>query len=337
MEGLNMKKTTIMAFSLILAALFSTSTISPAQAHIDEWTWLPPYVIRGLDNMFYQTNVVGYEAGSTATLIIPVTNDLAPPPILMNVSAVKIGFDWNINYSSDEAGAIAPVQLEPGETHVFKISFTVPNTTIASNMWAHTYKIYVEWVDATGAIIGSWTRNWDEKPGTPDYKFAVYSADQSDAVDLYYEYQVLHSNYPPSSFENINAMLLATQAGVEASMGGILYSRGNFAEAKTKIESALDLYYQALEAEGQWGTTYQGAELNASLNEAEAILLGAQAAMKEANASQTQADAAMKEAEAAVITANAIINQSYAWMLFGAAAVLFGVAAVIYAIKKPKM
>jgi len=310
-----MRKTLLMAFGLILAVLLSTSTISPAQAYIEGWDWLPPYVIRDYDDMFYHEYIVGYEVGSTATLNVLVENDLWPD-FIMNVSAVIIGFDWNINYSSDEASVANPAQLLHGETHNFKISFTVPGTTVASNMWTHTYRIYVEWVDATGELIGSWDRDWDEKPGYPDYKFAVYSADQTDAVDLYYEYQALSSSYPPYSFDNINASLLAAQAGIQATTGSTLYSRGDFAGAKTKIQTALDLYDQAFTIEGDWGTTYQDAQLNVTKMEAEA---------------------AMKEADAAMITANATMTQSYAWLLFGVAAILFSVAAVVYAIKKPKI
>jgi hypothetical protein len=331
-EGLKMRKTILMAaFGLILAMSLYTSSISPAKAQINAWTWLPPYVIRGYDDLFYNDYIAGYEAGSTATLNVPVYNNWMSP-YTMNVSAVKIGFDWNINYSSSEPSVSNPVQLLYDETHDFKISFTVPDTTVASNMWTHTYTIYVEWVNATGGLIGSWTRDWSYV----SYKFAVYSADQSDAVDSYSEYQSLHNNYPPSSFDNIQAKLLATQAGTQADMGMVLYSRGDFTGAKTKIQTALDLYDQAFTTEGDWGTTYQGAELNTSLYEAEAAKATAEATMIEANASQTQANAAMKEAEASIITANATINQSYAWMLFGVATVLFGVAAIVYAIRKPK-
>jgi len=324
-----MRKTLLVAFGLILAALLSTSAISPAQAHIEDWVWLPPYLIRGYDDMFYHEYIVGYEAGSTATLNVLVENDRLPS-IIMNVSAVKIGFDWYINYTSGEPSEVVPIQLAYGETHTFRISFTVPNTSVASNMWAHTYKVYVEWVNATGGLIGSWVRNWDEKPGSPDYKFVVYSADQSDTVESYYEYQSLYSSYPPYYFDNVNAQLLATQAGTQATMGLLLYTRGDFAGAETKVQTALDLYDQALTIEGDWGTTYQYAELNVTKMQAEALLL-------EASASQTQAQAALKEADAALIIANVTVMQSYAWLLFGVAAMLFGVAAVVYAIKKPKI
>ncbi len=305
-----MRKTLLMAFGLILAALLSTSAISPAQAYIEEWTWLPPFVIRGYDSMFYYEYIVGYEVGSTASLNVLVENDLWPYDVIMNVSAVKIGFDWNINYSSNEASVTNPVQLSPWETHTFKISFTVPSTTVASNMWTHTYTVYVEWVNATGGPVGSWARDWYT------YKFAVYSADQVNAVDLLSEYQALRSSYPPYYFSNTNASLLATQAGPQASMGEVLYERGDFAGARTKIQTALDLYNLAFAIEGDWGTTYQEAELNVIQMEAEAYSM---------------------EAEAAMLTANAVMIQSYALLLFGGAAMLFGAAAVIYAIRKPKL
>jgi hypothetical protein len=326
--GLNMRKTLQLGFGLILAALISTSPIGPAQAYISSYSWIAPFY-RGYDE-FYGTYVVAYKTGSTAQLLVGVYNDWYGYPNI-TVTAVKVWFDWNINYSSTEV----PYVMQLYDYHNFMINFTVPSTDVASNMMRHMYMIYVEFSYDTYKSYWSYY---------PYESFAVYSVDQADVLDLYTKYQAYYNAYPSYYFTSVEARLLAGQATVEAYTGRTYYMRGDFVGAKTQYQTALDLYGQAIAAEREWGTTYQEAQLNVTLINAEASLAQAnaakaqaEAAMIEANAAMIEANATKTQAEAAMIEANAAMTQSYAWMLFGVAAILFGVAAVVYAIRKPKM
>jgi hypothetical protein len=241
----NMRKIPLIVCGFLLATLISVSMISPAQASIEQFTWLPPYVYRGYDNLFYQTDIVGYKTGTTAQLSVPVYNDWwGYKPV--NVSAVKVEFDWNINYTSAEASLANPIQIPPYQRRAFTISFTVPSTTVASNLLAHTYKIYVEHVNATTGpkkIVDTWTAQWSN--WYPKYKLAVYSSDQADAYDsrqmleaYYYDY------YPTYTFAETRELMV--QSRFEQRLGELRYTAGNFTGAKTHYQKALELRKEAI-------------------------------------------------------------------------------------------
>lgn len=313
----------------LLATLISMPIIGTAQASIQTFTWLPPYVIRGSETMFYQTYIVGYKTGETASLQVLVDTYLGYPYYgyrPTNVSAVKIWFDWDINYTSTEASIDNPIQIPAYQTRIFTINFTVPSTTVASNFVAHTYTIYVEYVNATTGpkrIVGTMQISWNSV--SPSYRFAVYSADQADVMDLVIKYQSHYSAYPPTPtyFTSIQARLFAGQAVIEATTGSLRYTRGNVTGAKIQYQTALNLYEKALSTERDWGTTTQAATLNLTK-------VNAEAALKNANAAMTEANAAM-------IVANATMYQSYAWLLFGIGFIIISIGVFVYAAKKPRI
>ena len=295
---------------LFVATLISMFAISPAQADIEEYTWLPPYVKKGYDG-FYGEYVVIYSHGSSVNIIVPVENDVYPKGL--NVSKVIISFDWGQNKTLDLSTI---KQIGHGETEIFTVSFTASATEAVSSDWAHEYTIYVEHVNATTGptkIVGTWSRSWNY--WSPAYKFVVFPTDQADAYDLSLEYSSYASAYPTYSFSNINASQLAGQANIEASLGSTYYTRGDHASAETQYQTALDLYSQALAAEMEWQTKVEEAELEIAL---------------------TEAEAATTTADAAMITANAALSQSYAWILFGIGFIIMGLGVLVYAYKKPQ-
>jgi len=307
-----MKKFTAILFSLSLCALISMSAISPAQADIERFTWLPPYMKKGYDD-HYDAYVVIYKDGSAVNLIVPVKNDWYPNGL--NVSRVIVSFDWGQNKTLNLSANIEQVGWH--ETEIFTISFTASATEAVSSDWTHEYTIYVEHVNATTGpteIVDTWSRPWDR--WWPAYLFVVFPTDQADAYDLSQEYDSYASAYPTWSFSNINASQLAGQASIEASLGDMYYTRGDHASAETQYQTALDLYNQALTAEAKWETKVEEANLEIALTEAEAN-------MATANAMLRQADAA--------------VNQSYSWILFGLGFVLMGIATIVYAFRKPKV
>ena len=307
-----MKKNTTILLSISLCALISMLAISPAQAYIERFTWLPPYMKKGYDS-YYGEYVVIYKDDSAVNLIVPVKNELYPNGL--NVSKVIVSFDWGQNKTLNLSANIEQVGWH--ETEIFTVSFTASATEAISSDWAHEYTIYVEHVNATTGpteIVDTWSRPWDW--WSPDYLFVVFSTDQADAFDSSQEYDAYASAYPSWTFSNINASQLAGQASIEASLGDIYYTRGDYTSAETQYQTALDLYNQALAAEAAWETKVEEANLEIALTEAEAN-------MATANAMLRQADAA--------------VNQSYSWILFGIGFVFMGIATIVYASRKPQV
>lgn len=221
---------------LIAATSFSALTTTTAHANINDYVWLTP-VYRGHDE-FYDAYVVAYEANSTAQLLVKIYNQYGSE---INVTAVKVWFDWNMNYSSTET----PCVMQSYESRNFIISFTVPDTSIATNLITHSCVIYVEYER------GGFSYDWSYDPW--EY-FVVYSTDQAGVVDLSTKYEAYSSSFPYYYFYSAEARSLVGQAQIEAGLGYLNFMRGEFAEAKAQYETALDLYSQAITAEksGRW-------------------------------------------------------------------------------------
>jgi tetratricopeptide (TPR) repeat protein len=287
--------------------MFATS---PAQAYIERFTWLPPYMQKGFDS-HYGNYVVIYRDGSSVNLIVPVDNEAYPNGL--NVSRVIVSFDWGQNKTL----ALSSIeQVGWLETETFTVSFTASATEAVSSDWAHEYTIYVEHVNATTGptkIVGTWSRPWNW--WSPSYMFVVFPTDQANATDLSSEYDSYASVFPTWSFNNINASQLAGQASIKASLGDTYYARGDYSSAEDEYQAALDLYSQALVAEREWQTKVEEAELSIALTEADANLATANAMLRQADATVTQA---------------------LAWILFGLGFVFMGVATIVYAYRKPK-
>jgi len=328
-----MRKTLQATIGLLVMTLVLTMAATPVHAYIYSYNWTAP-LYRGYDS-FFGTYVVAYEAGSTAQLFVRVYNDWYGYPSI-NVTAVKVSFDWNVNYTSNEC----PYVMLNGEYHSFMINFTVPQTNIASDMFAHSYMMYVEF-----AYDGS-TSYWSYYPGE---SFAVYSVERADALDLQTELNAKFSYVP--SFNSYEARLMLSEAQAERGTGDYMSGQGKFALAKTHYEAAADLFDQAFAIESnytkaydEYYSAYQEAQLNVTRLQAEATKTQADAALATADASMEQAEAAMIEANAtqtqanaAVTLANASFNQSYAWFLFGIGFIIISIGALVYASRKPKI
>jgi len=310
-KGSKMRKITALLFSILLCVVASMSAIIPAQAYIEPFTWLPPYLRKGYDG-HYGEYVVIYRHDQTVNLMVPVENDWYPEGL--NVSKVIISFDWGQNKTLDLSTNIRHVGWY--ETELFTVSFTASAIEAVTSEWAHEYIIYVEHVNATTGpteIVGTWSRDWNDFAG-PDYKFVVFPTDQANALDLSIEFDAYASAYPSYIFSNVNASQGAGQANIEASLAEMYSMRGDYGSAVTHYQTALNLYSQALAAEAGWRTRVEEAELDIAITEADANMAMATAMLK-------QADAA--------------VNQSYAFILFGLGFVFMGIAAIVYAYRKP--
>ena len=257
-----MRKMLALVTALLMSTFISTMMVGSVRADIESVAWRGS-THKGTDE-YYGADVFAYEAGSTAILDLVVHNDYGQD---INVSKVKVGFDWNINYTTEFS---PPYVIKDGNRTFFTVTFTVPSTTVASNLVLHGYTIFVEHVNATGQIVDTMTTG-DTYRKNPN--FAVYSADQADAQELH---QII-SNMPKPSFNSTSARLLVYKAQNETSIGEALYERGDFAGAKAHYSTSLILYNEAYTEEETRGVKRE--DLDVRLVEAQINNLQAWASM----------------------------------------------------------
>ena len=281
-----MKKTSMLAAFVIVLGLASAFMVRSAFAGIESAAWLGSFYSWGTD-LYYGKSVYGYEENSTATMLVEVKNHL---DLQMNVSAVMVGFDWNTNYTTSYS---PPETLKSGETRFLTFGFQVPPTSTASNLYLHTYTVYVKYVNSTGGLIDTMT-----KPYT-DRLFAVYSKDQAKARE---SKEIMSGiSAPFFGFNSTTANLLWMQADNETEIADTLYKQGDFAEAKAHYALALNYMNQAYSTERTSTGGVQDAQLT---------LLNAQADSFKAQAAYF----------------NGLSNM---WVLIGVAAVLFAIGYII--------
>jgi hypothetical protein len=234
-----------MMLILFIFICISTPTIVHASVSSHDWIEETYY---GYDT-FFENVVNAYKTGSEATLLVTVYNNYwigAPfwDYRSVNVSAVKICPDWNINYTSIEVDESRPMIIEPLQYHTFTITFTIPNTTIASNLKAHNYRIYVEHVNSTtGAkkVVDTWIYS--------DSNLASYSATQTIAQEIAQKY----ANLPLPTFNYPEAQALWSQSMIEENIAQANYMHGHFVEAEFHYQAMDELALQAFNVESSEG------------------------------------------------------------------------------------
>lgn len=106
-------------------------------------------------------------------------------------------------------------------TRAFFIDFKVPNTTIASNLFVHSYKIVVEYfyypnkTDPSMTKTGKYTKFGDD--------FVVYSKDQADVMDLMRIIDRFEPPPPPKGWSSVRARILWNRASNETNNGREYY------------------------------------------------------------------------------------------------------------------
>jgi len=247
-----MKTTITMCIVLCAVVLVAALNTPVGRASINNYNWIST-VVRNQYDPFYGSSVTAYEENTSAFLVASVSNDYFVGQL--NVSAVKVGFDWGVNYTSSECSLDNPFGIASSQSHVFAINFTVPSALFASNLLTHGYTIYVESVNSTTGpkkIVTSWTTNGNG--------FAVFSTDQAAAND--YEQQV--NAYPTSNLNGIpfltaNARQLLQESNVAKTLASDSYMRGDFSKAAAYYKNSLDSIQQAWSNETSKWSTFEDA------------------------------------------------------------------------------
>jgi hypothetical protein len=242
-----MKKPYVMLSVLLL--LIIGSAVLPAHGNIESLNWIAPLVNNQYDS-FYAEYVTAYQAGSTAQFVISISNTLYS--VNMNISAIKIWFDWGTNYTdtSPTYNTSSPYAIGPGLLHVFTVSFNLPDNTIASNLVTHNYYIYVEDVNATGSVIHYYSRSGSN--------FAVFSSAQTDAWNLLK--QTDQYDFHPT-FTTSQAKQQLLQAQIAQSLGNTAYQDGDFNGAVSYYTNASSLVKSAYSSEYDKSLQFENALL----------------------------------------------------------------------------
>lgn len=249
-----MRKSVVAITAFTLLALI----MIPAFASISSHAWIGT-AFSGNDD-YYDASINAYKTGSPATLLVTVQNN-RPAGSNISITRVYVGFDWGSTYNSTQAGVNNTVLVENGLSRTFYINFTVPATSVASNLYLHSYTIFADYTyknpSNTSEIIST-------RYQTGLYNdFAVYSADQADFQNI----KSIVDNYPTMSFESAQAQILWNLARNETSAGNRYYMAGNFALAKQSYSNALSDKNQAFSVEQSYLTTLQDLQIQRTQSE----------------------------------------------------------------------
>jgi len=325
-----MKRILLAVLLCTLAATLTCTSIRPAKAWIDTVNWIGEY--HYYDPYWGAFNLRTFEEGTTAQLAVRVYNNWGYD---LNVSAVIVYMDWNLNYSSTQVSDTNPSVMPPVTYRTFLITFTVPDVTTASNLYSHSYTVYVNYVNATGH-----THNFGV-PSTYSSGFYVYSNEQKECMRLYDELQAMFDTYGASpGFDSNEAYVMWREGYMLQQLAYNAHKYGAFTDAMNYYDDALDKMNTALGTEADYDLEWEQYG-DANDREWDAIYMAEEQAYvlnmeAEANATIMEAEAIATNASARTTLAQAALTQSYAWIVFGIGFIVFGIAAVVWANKRSR-
>jgi len=308
----------------ILCLLMLSSTIlaltHPVKAPDGSpYGWVEPAYV-GYDP-YYDEYITGYLEGTYWNLTMSWTNW---GWWAINVSAIRLYFDWGKNYSY---GFATPIQIMPGNTQTFTVYNVTPSIKEAPELWTHYYDIWIDHVNNTSPPY----RQLDPIYFSWGYNFVALSADHLACLNYWSKYWmfieggrgpliiegegiplIIQAQMIPTMtpfYTNITEVqVLLTKAMFEFSQGVQIYQAGVFSAARAHLEAGDTLINDALTVWNDRGTEIEDANLasqNAQANYYNAL----------GEASKTNA---------------------YGWVLFGLGWVFIGLGIVIYSARKPK-
>jgi hypothetical protein len=260
-----MKNSRILLSALIVSALVLSPILPRAHADLVNVKWVNTS-FSGFDP-YYSMTVSAYQTGSAATLYAPVTQSNGFGGSYINVTAAKLMMDWNGNYTATGL----PIKITLNNWALVTITFTVPATNIASNLWIHTGILTVNYT--TPAAPG--THQFVENP-VPT--FAVYSSDQASAMSIMQQLTALTPSFGTacgglgsSGFKTAAGSSACQQAVQQLALGRSLYAQGNFTASNTAMKNALNSWNSAISADSGAGANL---DLSATLGAYGVLLLG---------------------------------------------------------------
>ena len=314
-EGRFMRK--ILAISLVLLiVLVSMSNVRIAQADIEDVTWIKPAWKNIVNDPYFGVNVpIAYITGSTWILNVKVKNDATNSTgahMTARVYRIAVWFDWNKFYNTT-----LNVSIKYDDTYLFTVSNVTEQTSIASNLFLHSYKVYVEYEityeSGGGTIIEKMT--WGPKSYSG---YAVLSPEQYNSAEAsknYADFKDMVKDYVDDYAESHD---LYIQTEREAKEGATSYSKGEFSSALEHYNTSLSLLTQS------WMryTTIKAEDDSIKLD------------MKQAELDAMKANTTATLVQANAVATATVIN-AVGFAFFGIGFIFFGIAAIFYA-RKPK-
>jgi len=307
------KIATILCLSMLSLTMLALAV--PAKAFDgNHYGWVGP-AFTGYDP-YYDQYITGYVTGTNWDLTISWTNPYFPTPI--NVSAIRVLFDWGKNYTY---GYTTPIQVGSGLTQVFTVYNVTPPTSEAPELWTHSYQIFIDHVNATEppyGELGSIT------PFSPGSGFAVLSADHLECLNVMSKYSLFlgptlmqaQMVTPTAFFPNITeAQVLLMQAMLEFNQGEQMFTAGVFSQARMHFDNGDALFTQALTVWNDKGSALEDADL----------------AYKNG-----QADYYSGQGQYYIALGDASKTNAYGWVLFGIGWVFIGIGVIVYGYRRPK-
>jgi hypothetical protein len=289
----------LLSISLATIALVTAVDAQPST----HFAWIEPSY-SGYDQ-YYGDTIIGYLTGVTWNFTLSWTNYYSDP---INVSAIRIYFDWGKNYTRTFS---SPIQMMPDTVHVFNIGEITPSVAEAPELWTHDYWVYVHHVNST---TGPTSEPWIIPSVASGDNFAVLSQDHFECLNLFTKYNMMFGGLTAmqgSSFFLTNitaAQINFTMAMMEFEVGSQVFSAGMFGAAKTHL---------------QRGDTYFNAAMNSWATKGTAI--------EDAALAHTKAETNYNNA-----LANSTMVNAYGWLLFGLGWTFIGLGIIIYGLRKPK-
>jgi hypothetical protein len=293
--------------SLVTFALVAHTKAAPPT--LNTFAWVEPDY-KGTDvSISGDPEVVGYRENTNWTFTMSWTNNAYLYQI--NISAIRVYFSWGKNYTHSFS---TPVTVEPYQTRSFTITDVTPNVTDTSELWYHSYYVYIHHVNSTTAPM-------EEAATSPlnvhyGSYFMVLSSDHLTCLELWSRLSNFLRDGPmvmagqtiiaPDYIAKVEVLMAKAQ--MEYAIGTDILNAGVYGEAKTHLLTAEDLYNQALTTWDERGTAMEDADMNF-----------------------TKSETAYNYA-----LANAANVNAYGWLLFGLGWTFIGLGVIIYGLRRPK-
>jgi len=317
-----MKKTFETSLILLLVGMILMSTIHLAHAAIapiDSVAWFKPAwkgktdSVLGAVSVAYITNsqwMLKFEAKNNEY------NSTDPNKVAVDVTVknIAVWFDWNKFYNTT-----VNMSIKWNSSYIFIVNGTTEQTSIASNLFTHKYKIYVdyEFSSKVAGATATLKKTWTYVPSA-GFAWVVLSQQQYDAAQTaqnYADFDNMVKNHVDDYAESFD---LYVKAEMENSAAELYYNQCDFSSALQHYNTAFGLLNQSWTSYTSIKKEYD----NTALEDKKADV-----DLKKANATATLI-------EANAIASSTIIN-SFAFILFGLGFMFFGIAAIFYA-RRPK-
>jgi len=241
-----------MAIFVLLLTTLSFVVLLPNQARAQpsaSTTWFGALYQSSFTDPYYGVySLHAYAVGSTVTLYIVVQAE----SYVANSTYV-----WAVSFKSDWGGlyfstAAFPQVLAPGTSYTFKITFSAPDTSTASNLLVHSGTI-----DVNYSLWATGPKN-DQNSNACGYSsagcYVTYNSDQVSDTRIMQRFGTGSLNGgllcgDLAGFTNSQANYLCLSALQTFQNGTLTYASGDFSGALPILQQANSLFNQAIAAE----------------------------------------------------------------------------------------